>query len=134
MRLSELRVLRAMRACALSLSGFVRCGSACAQARSHGRLLSKAYAVRLPHSALQHTQSLFGPAGLAFMRMAAHMDHVGHPMKLLYGQNGHGGAVLCMRSAFYAPCSRSAFALRSIATYVCVSGERACAVGGVRWR
>jgi len=40
---------------------------------------------------VQHTQSLFGPAGLAFMRMAAHMDHVGQPMKLLYGVNGHGG-------------------------------------------
>ena len=43
---------------------------------------------------VQHTQSLFGPAGLAFMRMAAHMDHVGQPMKLLYGVNGHGGGPL----------------------------------------
>lgn len=43
---------------------------------------------------VQHTQSLFGPAGLAFMRMAAHMDHVGQPMKLLYGINGHGGGPL----------------------------------------
>ena len=47
----------------------------------------------LPCSALQHTQSLFGPAGLSFMRMAAHMDHVGQPMKLVYGINGHGGAL-----------------------------------------
>ena len=42
-------------------------------------------------NSIQHTQELFGPAGLAFMRMAAKMDHVGQPMKLLYGVNGHGG-------------------------------------------
>ena len=42
-------------------------------------------------STVQTTQELFGPAGLAFMKMAAKMNHVGQPMKLLYGVNGHGG-------------------------------------------
>ena len=46
---------------------------------------------RLQFSTVQNTQELFGPAGLAFMKMAAHMNHVGQPIKLLYGINGHGG-------------------------------------------
>ena len=48
---------------------------------------------------MQTTQELFGPAGLAFMKMAAHMNHVGQPIKLLYGVNGHGGEANGMASA-----------------------------------
>ena len=54
---------------------------------------------RSQFSTVQTTQELFGPAGLAFMKMAAHMDHVGQPMKLLYGVNGRGGEANEMASA-----------------------------------
>ena len=40
---------------------------------------------------MQHTQSLFGPAGMQFFKMAASLDAKGDPIKMTFGQNGHGG-------------------------------------------